>query len=121
MLSPKAEVFLANLMTAPTVQGAAKAAGVSERQAHRWLREEEFAAAYAERRQEAVTQATARLQSAAGHAVSVLLAVMLDRNTPATSRVAAARTVLEMGARAAADAQLLERIERLEEALLPGA
>ena len=63
---------------------------------------------------EGLRQAIATLQAAAGSAVTVLRAAMLDKSATAASRVAAARVVLEFSFRGAEIADLQERLEVLE-------
>jgi hypothetical protein len=64
--------------------------------------------------------ATGLLQKASAQAVAVLVSLMADRETPATVRIAAAKTVLEQSFRACElediDARLtaLERMNELE-------
>ena len=54
-LTAKQEKLLASLLSSPTVQQAAAAAGVSEPTAYRWLREDAaFDAAYRQARRQAV-------------------------------------------------------------------
>jgi hypothetical protein len=53
----------------------------------------DFQAAYREARRAAFGQSIARLQQASGAAASTLLKVMLDENTPASTRVRAADSV----------------------------
>jgi hypothetical protein len=80
----------------------------------RWLREESFLAEYRLAQREALRQAIATLQAAAGSAVTVLRAAMLDQSATAASRVAAARVVLEFSFRGAEMADLEERLEVVE-------
>jgi hypothetical protein len=62
--------------------------------AARWLKIPEFDKAYREARRAAYGQATARLQEAAGAAVSTLFKIMVDTNAPPSTRVRAADSVL---------------------------
>ena len=89
----------------------------------RWQKEPEFQAAYRQARREAFGQATARLQQASGAAVSTLLKVMVDQNTPASTKVRAADCVLDRAGKAIElediEARLSE-LERAAEASKPG-
>jgi len=58
------------------------------------LLEPDFDAAYRKARRAAFGQATARLQQATRAAVSTLLKLMVDQNTPPSVRVRAADSVL---------------------------
>jgi len=68
-------------------------------------------------RREAFGQATARLQQASGAAVSTLLKVMVDPNSPASTRVRAADSVLDHGAKAIEIEDIEVRVAELERSL----
>lgn len=115
-LPPKQEKLIAALMVTATVQAAAKTVGVSETTAHRWLREDaNFDAAYRAARKNAVEQAIARVQQTSGVAVQILLSIAADKDAPASSRVAAARTMLELALRAVEFEDLTARVRALEQ------
>ncbi|MBN2359674.1 MAG: hypothetical protein JXR83_09480 [Deltaproteobacteria bacterium] len=113
-LSPREQQLLAALLEQPTIQKAAKVARVPERTCYRWLAAAPFKAAYAEARRQAMQQATARLQHAAGQAVETLEEIMGDSDAPSTARVSAARATLEIAYRAVEIEDLTERIAALE-------
>lgn len=69
---------------------------------------------YKEARQEAVSQAIAQLQRAAGEAVKTLEQVMADTEASASARVAAAHTVLKMSLDAVELEDLAARVDQLE-------
>lgn len=110
----KRSLAIAALLSSPTIAHAAASAGISESTLTRWLREERFLAEYRLAQREALRQAIATLQAAAGSAVTVLRAAMLDASATAASRVAAARVVLEFSFRGAEMADLEERLEAVE-------
>ena len=84
---------------------------------YRWLQESEFDAAYRKARRAAYSQATARLQQATGAAVSTgLLKIMVDQNTPPSTRVRAADTVLDHASRAIEIEDVEVRVAALEQA-----
>ena len=60
----------------------------------------EFDAAYREAKRDAFGQSIARLQQASSAAVTTLLKVMVDSNTPASTKVRAADSVLSHTAKA---------------------
>ncbi len=110
------EKAICGLLEQPTVTQAAIYAGVSEGTLYRWLREDStFQSAYAEARRECVRQATARLQRACSTAVQTLEEVMGDGDAPPSSRVTAARSVLELAFKAVEIDELDARITALEE------
>ena len=116
-LTPKQQKALAALLTEPTILAAADKVGVNERTLHRWLEERAFETAYRTARREAVTQAIARLQQVSTHAVTVLVNVMVSKDTPPATRAAAAKTVLETAIKAVELEDLAARIEALEHAI----
>jgi hypothetical protein len=85
--------------------------------AFRWLQEPDFQREYQEARKQAVSQAIAQLQQATTQAVATLVEIMSDQEATPTSRVSAAKTVLEMSMKAIELDDLATRIERLEQAL----
>lgn len=113
-MTAKNEKLLASLLTAPTIQAAAKGAGISEATALRYLKEAEFQSAYREARREVVSHAVTQLQSACGEAVATLREVAGDGDAPAGSRVSAARVILETSLRAVEIDDLSARVEVLE-------
>ena len=93
-LPRKQEQAIAALLMAPTIQQAAHAAAISEPTLARWLKREDFQAAYRAARREAMQQAIGHVQQVSGEAVQTLRAVMLDGDAPASARVTAARCIL---------------------------
>jgi hypothetical protein len=116
-ISPRQQREIAALLSEPTLQDAAGTAGVGERTLRRWLRQPNFSRAYLECRREAVGQATARLQQAAGEAVSALEAVMRSPKASPASRVTAARSILDLAYRAAEAEDITQRMAELETTL----
>ncbi len=113
----KRELLICALLTEPTIEKAAVKVGIGTTTAFRWLQEPDFQAEYQQARKQAVSQAIAQLQQATTQAVATLQAIMLDEQAPASSRVTAAKTTLEMSMKAIELDDLATRIERLEQAL----
>ena len=115
----KKEDAIVALLTARTVEEAARGVGVSTKTLLRWMKEPEFEAPYREARRAAFGQSVARLQQASSAAVSTLLKVMVDPATPPATKVRAADSVLDHSAKAIEiediDARLTE-FERTAEA-----
>ncbi|MGW8182080.1 MAG: hypothetical protein ACWGQW_25405, partial [bacterium] len=65
-------------------------------------------------RRRVVQHAISRLQKVSSEAVDTLREIMTDPDKPATSRVTAARTILEMAVKAVELEDLEVRIEELE-------
>ena len=115
-MTAKQEKAIAALLNEATITAAAANVGVGERTLQTWLGEDRFAEAYRTARRAAGTQAIARLQQVSSAAVSVLVRVMASSETPPATRVAAAKTVLEMAVRAVELEDLEARIALLEAA-----
>src|SRR5690349_11648282 len=96
----KKEEAIVALLSHPNIEAAARAAGIGTATLLRWLQLPEFQAAYREARREAFGQAVARLQQGASAAATTLLKTMIDPNTPASTRVRAAESVLGHGGKA---------------------
>lgn len=86
----KQEAAIAALLTQPTVEKAARVAGIGPRTLSRWLRVPEFVEAYRRARLDASSPTLALLQKGSPNAVAILHNAMADRNTPAAVRVRAA-------------------------------
>lgn len=113
-LNRKDEALLAALLIEPTIATAAAKAGMPERTAYRRIAAPDFAQAYRTARREAVSQATARLQNAAGAAVDALANIVGDAGAPPNTRVAAARVILENTLRASELEEVTARLDELE-------
>jgi uncharacterized protein YggE len=114
-LSRKQGEVIAALVTMPTITEAATRAGVGERSLFRWLRADAtFQAAYREARGQAVQQAITRIQQATSTAVKTLESVMKNTKAPSSSRVSAARAVLEMALKGVELEDLETRIAALK-------
>jgi hypothetical protein len=114
--SRKQEEAIAALLIQRTVEDAARAVGLGVRTLLRWLQQPEFKAAYRQARREAFSQSIARLQQASGAAVSTLLKVMVDSNTPASTRVRAADSILNHAASSMELEDIEVRVAELERA-----
>ena len=113
-LGRKMEAAVAALLTQRTVEDAARAAGISVSTLLRWQKVPEFSAAYRQARRAAVSQSSARLQQASSAAVSVLLKLMVDPQTPPACRLRAAETVLNQGIRGVEIEDIEVRVADLE-------
>jgi len=115
--SRKKELLICALLVEPTIEKAAVKVGIGTTTAFRWLQDPEFQAEYQQARKQAVSQAIAQLQQATTQAVATLQAIMQDETAPASSRVTAAKTTLEMSMKAIELEDLVARIERLEQSV----
>jgi hypothetical protein len=112
----KMEGAVAALLTQKNQEEAARAADISVATLLRWQKLPEFQTAYREARRAAFGQAVARLQQATGAAVSTLLKVMVDPNTPASTKVRAADSVLDHSAKSIEIEDIEVRVAALEAA-----
>jgi hypothetical protein len=78
----KKEEAIAALLSQRNMEEAARVVGISAKTLSRWLKLPEFREAYRQARGEAINQSTARLQQAAGPAVSTLMKIMLTADAP---------------------------------------
>jgi len=112
----KKEEAIAALLTQRNTEEAARAVGIGSATLLRWLQIPEFQAAYRKARRDAHGQSIARLQQATSAAVSTLLKVMVDPNTPASTKVRAADSVLDHSAKSIEIEDLEVRLTELERA-----
>ena len=112
----KKEEAIAALLSHRNIEEAARAINVVPNTLLRWMKEPEFDAAYRHARRDAFSQSIARLQQASSAAVTTLLKVMVDPNTPASSRVRAADCVLGHSAKAIEIEDIEVRVSELERA-----
>ena len=115
-LSAKQEEAILALLTSQGVDHAARAVGIAPRTLYRWMNEPLFDKAYRKARRDAFGQGTARLQQAAGAAVSSVLKIMVDQHTPASTKLRAADLVLSHGAKAIEIEDIEARVGELERA-----
>ena len=116
-LTPKKSRAVVALLECATIKEAAQTAGIGEATLHRWLQDTTFREAYLKARRDAVQQSIANLQRTSSEAVETLRSIMQDTNAPASSRVTAARTVLEQSLKAVELEDFQRRIEALEQAV----
>jgi transposase-like protein len=112
----KKEEAIAALLTQRNIEEAARTAGIGTQTLLRWLKVPEFEIAYREARRAAFGQSIARLQQASSAAVSTLLKVMIDPNSPASTRVRAADSILDHAAKAIEIEDIEVRVAELEAA-----
>jgi DNA invertase Pin-like site-specific DNA recombinase len=114
----KKEQAIIALLTAPTITDAAKSCGIGETTLWRWLQNATFAERYRQARKRALNVAINRLHRIVSDAVTTLQVVANDTNAPASSRVAAARVILETVLKAEELGEFEQRLEALEQAML---
>ncbi len=112
----KKEEAIAALLTHRSIEDAAKSIGVGTQTLLRWLKVPEFDAVYRAARRAAYSQATARLQQTTRAAVSTLLKIMVDTNSPPSTRVRAADSILDHANQAIDTEDVDVRVAALEQA-----
>ena len=113
-ISRKQDTAIGALLSRPTISAAAESVGIGESTLRRWLKDRDFLTAYRAVRREAVSQAIGHLQGACSVAVLTLTDISQDVNCPASARVSAARTVLELALKGVELEDLAVRVEELE-------
>lgn len=116
-ITQKQELAITALLATGDQGRAAKASGVNPSTLRRWfVGDPAFVAAYAKARREAFSLAVAALQRLACKAVACLESVLDDKDAPPQCRVGAARTVLELAVKGTETQEIIERLDKLEEA-----
>ena len=108
---------LAALIRAPTTREAAASAEVGYSTLRRWLSEDqEFREAYRAELSQLVEEAARSVRAGMGEASQTLREVAQNKEAPASARVQAAKAILDSGVRIVEIADILERLEALEDA-----
>jgi hypothetical protein len=110
----KMEDAIAALLSQRNVDEAARSAGIGTRTLLRWMKDPVFDAAFRAARRAAFGQTTARLQQGSSAAATILMKLMLDANTPASTRVRAAETIINHAAKAIEIEDIEVRVTELE-------
>jgi hypothetical protein len=116
-VTTKQQTAILALLSHPTIAAAAKACQISEETLYKWMKQPCFVAEYAVARRQAMTTGLSLLQKASGAAVATLVMLMQDKDTPSSSRVAAARSILEFAFKANELLDVETRLASLEAAL----
>ncbi|MGB4096159.1 MAG: hypothetical protein WBJ85_00435 [Acetomicrobium sp.] len=119
-LTRKTEQPIAALLTTDTVEQAASVAGIAESTLYRWLREPVFLEQYRKARKAAVDQAISTLQERANKAAKALIDIAEDQEMPPSTRVAAAREILQTSIRGIERDDFESRLEQLEKMIMKG-
>jgi hypothetical protein len=112
----KQEEAIAALLTQRNVEEAAKSINIATKTLIRWMKLPDFQTAYRDARRAAFGQSVARLQQGSSAAASTLLKIMLDPNSPASTRVRAAECVMNHAMKAIEIEDIEVRVAALEEA-----
>jgi hypothetical protein len=107
------QLLLMAIACGATLENAAATVGVSKATAFRRSQEPEFQQELRKVKAEIVGRTTSMLTASAGEAVKTLLALLKD-STPGSTRLGAARAVLELGVKLRESTELEERLAVLE-------
>jgi hypothetical protein len=113
-ISRKREQAITALLAEPTLSEAAVKCGVSESTLRRWVREPEFADSYRQARECMLEAAINKLHASACQAADVLREISTDKGATSSSRVSAARAILEITVKVQEFHELERRVEELE-------
>ena len=116
-MTPKKQKALVALLTHPTKEKAAAAAGITSKTLRSYLNDPEFQAEYRKAFAGLVADATRKVQQTLDPAVAVLREIMEDSNENGQVRVSAARSVLEYGLKMTEQTDILDRLTELEAAM----
>lgn len=111
------EAAIIALLTAPSIEEAAKTVGVGATTIYRWMKLPQFQEELKEARRQAVSLAIGKLQRSTSAAVKVLQDVAENDEAPASARVSAAKTILEMALKAVELDDIINRLEEIEKAM----
>lgn len=116
-LSPKKQAALLALLTNPTKEKAAAAAGITPKTLRSYLAEPEFQAEYKKAFAGLVEDATRQAQQAIAPALSALRDVVEDSSGGPQFRISAARSILEYSLKLTEQNDILSQLHELEEAM----
>lgn len=119
-MTPKQQKALVALLTQPTKEKAATAAGITSKTLRSYLDDPEFRAEYRKAFSELVEDATRKVQQTLDPAVAVLRDVMENDSENGQVRVSAARSVLEYSLKMTEQTDILNRLQELEAAMQEG-
>ena len=116
-MTPKKQKALVALLTQPTKEKAAAAAGITSKTLRSYLDNPEFQAEYRKAFAQLVEGATRQAQRTLDPAIAVLREIMQDGGENGQVRVSAARSVLEYGLKMTEQTDILTRLSELEAAM----
>lgn len=108
------------MLTSPSKEAAARAAGIEPKTLRRYLADPEFQEAYRKSFASMVEDATRQAQQAIAPALSCLREIVEDREETTQARIQAARSTLEYALRLTEQLDIIGRIQALEDAMKEG-
>jgi hypothetical protein len=113
-LPAKMQRAIVALLQSPSISSAAKSLRVGEVTLYRWLGRPDFKEAFDCARRQLVDQAIAKIQESTASAVDSLREIMENPENPASARVSASKTILEMALRSIELQEFERRLSALE-------
>lgn len=110
------EQVIIALLSEPTISSASKKLKIDQSTIFRMMQDPKFQEEYKNARKQLLENAMNRIQIVSGEAVETLRTIMLDESNPAGVRVNSAKAILEMSFRTFEMQDIIERIQRIEEA-----
>lgn len=116
-MTPKQQKALLALLTNPTKEKAAAAAGITSKTLRGYLADPEFQAEYRKAFAGMVEDATRQAQQAIAPALSTLREVVVDSGESSQFRISAARSILEYSLKLTEQNDILAKLQELEKAV----
>ncbi len=112
------ELVAVNLLTCTTNKEAAEKSGISITTLYRMKKEQDFQIILQNVKNSIFQETMQKAQSLCLESLEVLRTVMNDKAATDSSRVSAARTILELGVTAHEDENIIQRLAEMERRLL---
>lgn len=116
-MTPKKQKALIALLTQPTKEKAASAAGITSKTLRSYLADPGFQAEYKRAFSGLVEDATRQAQQSIAPALSTLREIVEDADENAHARISAARSILEYCMKLTETTDILTRLDELEAAM----
>ena len=120
MTNDTKEAFALNLILCRTVKQAAQKTGISQKTATRLRKQEDFQKYLSSLKERVYSDTMKKAQALSLDALDTLKGIMQDNKCTDSSRVAAARFLLELGMEAYTKEKIVDEIESLKQALKEG-
>ena len=120
MTNDTKEAFALNLILCRTVKEAAQKTGISQKTATRLRRQEDFQKYLSSLKERVYSDTMKKAQALSLDALDTLKGIMQDDKCTDSSRVAAARFLLELGMEAYTKEKIVDEIDSLKQALKEG-
>ena len=111
------ELVALNLLTCPTKTEAAQKSGISIHTLYRLRKDDDFQKILHEAKNDMFRETMDKAQGYCLESLEVLRTVMHDKTATDSSRVSAAKTILELGVALHEDEQIVQRLTNIEKGL----